>query len=186
MTPGWRLREAARCLDGGGLVACPTEAVYGLSCDPRNGEAVMRLLGLKQRPIEKGLILIGARFEHISPYLGPIAPALLTRIRRTWPGPHTWLMPAAADCPPWLRGAHASIAVRITAHPLAAALCDAFGGALVSTSANVHGHAPARTALQVRLQFGEAVDHLLGGRTGPSRKPTEIRDALSGRVIRPG
>ncbi len=182
----WRLREAARCLNGGGLVAYPTEAVYGLGCDPRNAEAVLRLLRLKQRPLDKGLILIGARFEHLAPYLGKLGPKLLARIRKTWPGPHTWLLPAAPDTPVWLRGAHTTIAARVTAHPVPAALSAAFGGALVSTSANLHGRSAVRSALQVRIQFGDEIDLIVRGDTGGARNPTVIRDAASGRVVRPG
>lgn len=186
MASGWRLREAARCLDGGGVIAYPTEAVYGLGCDPRDAEAVLRLLRLKQRPLDKGLILIGARFEHLAPYLGKLGPGLLARIRKSWPGPHTWLLPAATDTPAWLRGAHTTIAVRVTAHPLAAALCNAFGGALVSTSANRHGRSAACSALQVHIRFGDELDLIVCGDTGGARNPTVIRDAASGRVVRSG
>lgn len=184
--PDWRLREAARYLYGGGIVACPTEAVYGLGCDPGNADAVLRLLQLKRRPLAPGLILIGARFEHLAPWLGELTQAMVSRTDKTWPGPHTWLLPAAPGVPAWICGAHTTVAVRITAHPLAAALCDAFGGALVSTSANRHGRPPARSLLQLRLQFADAIDYIVPGPLGPSAKPTVIRDGASGRVIRPG
>lgn len=184
-TPGWRLREAARCIDGGGIVAYPTEAVYGLGCDPYNAAAAVRLLELKQRPIDQGLILIGARKRHIAPFVASLGKSMRARIDKTWPGPYTWLLPAAPDTPYWIRGDHQTVAVRITAHPIAAALCDAVGGALVSTSANRHGRAPARSALQARLQFGGHIDCIVCGAVGPQRRPTEIRDATSGRIVRP-
>ena len=111
---------------------------------------------------------------------------ILRRLRRSWPGPVTWLLPAAAGVPRWLRGAHETIALRVTAHPLAAALCRQWGGALVSTSANPAGRPPARTALAVRRYFGAAVDAILPGETGGARVPTEIRDARSGCIVRPG
>lgn len=184
MSSGWRLEQAARCLAGGGIVAYPTEAVYGLGCDPFALDTVLRLLHIKQRPPGMGLILIGARYEHVEPFIGAIDRAKLARVRRSWPGPHTWLLPASPLVPPWIRGDHASVALRVTAHPLAAALCDAFGGALVSTSANRHRQSPARTALDIRLQLGDEVDFVVSGETGGMPRPTAIRDALSGRVVR--
>lgn len=184
MASGWRLTRAARSLAGGGIIAYPTEAVYGLGCDPFNLEAVLRLLRLKQRPPGMGLILIGADFDHVEPFIGKIDRARLARVRRSWPGPHTWLLPASGLVPPWIRGRHESVALRVTAHPVAAALCEAFGGALVSTSANRHGQAPAVSALDIHLKLGREVDLVVPGETGGLARPTGIRDALTGRVVR--
>jgi L-threonylcarbamoyladenylate synthase len=180
----WKLREAARCFHHGGLIAYPTEAVYGLGCDPLNESAMEALLALKQRPVEKGVILIAADFEQLRPFVKPLADPLMQRILASWPGPHTWLLPAAGWLPFWLTGVHASLAVRVTAHPLAAALCRACDSPLVSTSANRSGQHPARSALQVRLRLGSRVDCLLHAPLGGRRAPSTIRDGASGRVIR--
>jgi L-threonylcarbamoyladenylate synthase len=185
MSP-FHLRAARRTLQAGGIVAYPTEAVYGLGCDPLNPHAVLRLLALKQRPWEKGMILIAARQEQLSPFLQPVPPAVQEKLSQSWPGPVTWLLPALPEVPYWLRGVHDTLAVRVTAHPLAAALCEAFGGPIVSTSANLAGHEPARSALTVRRELGGQVDYILHGELGNSEKPTEIRDALTGGVIRAG
>ena len=182
----WHVFRAAEIIRGGGVVAYPTEAVFGLGCDPLNAEAARRLLALKRRPASKGLILIAADLEALHPYMGTLEPSLWRRLRRSWPGPVTWLVPAAPQVPFWLRGAHDTIALRVTAHPLATALCRVWGGALVSTSANPAGRPPARTALQVRRYFGDAVDLVLAGATGGLGAPTQIRDARSGRIVRPG
>ncbi len=179
-----RLRTIARTIQVGGIVAYPTEAVYGLGCDPGNESAVRRLLAIKRRAMHKGLILIAADFAQLAPFLLPLSPADQARIAATWPGPYTWLIPACADTPRWLRGRHDTLAVRVTAHPLAAALCRACGHALVSTSANFSGRPPARTALAVRRQLGRAIDALLPGPVGGAAKPTEIRDLRSGRQVR--
>ncbi|MEW5757691.1 MAG: L-threonylcarbamoyladenylate synthase [Pseudomonadota bacterium] len=182
------LRLAARVLHDGGLIAYPTEAVYGLGCDPTNEEAVERLLELKQRPVEKGLILIASKMDQLAPYID--WPALndqqRARIMQSWPGPFTWLIPALPDTPVWLRGKYNSLAVRITAHPIAAALCEAAGSALVSTSANLSGHRPARSALEARQALGDRLDYILPGRVGGAAKPSTITDAVTGRVVRPG
>jgi len=183
---GAALARAAEVIRQGGLVAYPTEAVYGLGCDPRRQETVVRLLRVKQRPASKGLILIAADIEQLRPYLGTLDQAAEQRVRASWPGPVTWLWPARVGVPQWLRGTHDTLAVRVTAHPLAAALCRAAGTALVSTSANRAGEAPARGAQEVIERLGGEVDYVLQGPVGQRERPSEIRDARSGQTIRPG
>lgn len=178
------LQRAVQLLRSGGVLAYPTEAVYGLGCDPLNRHAVERLLDIKKRPVQKGLILIASRFQQLTPFIEAQPPEIQRRLDESWPGPVTWLVPANPATPRWLRGDHSSLAVRVTAHPLAAALCEAFGGAIVSTSANPTGGMPARTALQARLRC-PAVDLILHGATGRLARPTAIRDAVTGRVFRP-
>lgn len=186
MLQPWQMRRAVRTLHAGGVVAYPTEAVYGLGCDPLDFHAVQRLLALKRRPQHKGLILIGNDLEDFAPYLLPLSAEARARVEAVWPGPVTWLLPARPECPAWLRGAHDALAVRVPGHAGARALCAAFGGPLVSTSANRAGQRPARTPLAVRRNLGAGVDLVLHGPLGGRREPSEIRDLLSGRVLRPG
>ena len=181
-----RLQEASRVLRRGGVVAYPTEGVYGLGCNPRTARAVHEVLRLKRRSWRQGLILIGADWRHLELWVDQSNESAIARARATWPGPYTWLLPARSSTPPWLRGEHDTIAVRITAHPLAAALCRHLQGALVSTSANLHGRPPALGAAQVRRLFGGRVDYVLPGRLGGLKGPTEIRDARTGELVRPG
>lgn len=181
----FRVKLAARRLQAGGVVAYPTEAVYGLGCDPLNHAAFARLLALKRRPDAKGVILIAADEAQLAPFMAPLPPATAAAVRGSWPGPVTWIVPAVAGVPSWLTGGRDSIAVRVTAHPLAAALCRAFGGALVSTSANRSGRWPARTALRVRQIFGNELDDIVVGPLGGLAQPTTIRDARTGALIRP-
>lgn len=180
------LDAAARLLHGGGVLGYPTEAVYGLGCDPHDRNAFDRLFVLKQRPPAQGVLLIAADFAQVERYidLAAVPAAVLAHVQASWPGPHTWILPRAAGVPDWVAGAHAGIALRVTAHAPAAALCRAFGGALVSTSANPHGSPPARTAADVAGYFGEALDGLLEAPVGDQRQPTTIRDALTGATIR--
>ncbi|MEN8180204.1 MAG: L-threonylcarbamoyladenylate synthase [Pseudomonadota bacterium] len=180
----WLLRRAAQVVRQGGIIAYPTEAVYGLGCDPFNPEVVYRLLALKKRHVDKGLILISDCFERLSPLLAPIPEARLALIKDTWPGPVTWVMPASPEVPAWLRGRHTTLAVRVTAHPIAAALCRASGMPLVSTSANLSQHPPARTALEARVRCDNRLDFILHGSTGPQKQPTQIREALTGQILR--
>ncbi|MCC5858747.1 MAG: Sua5/YciO/YrdC/YwlC family protein [Ectothiorhodospiraceae bacterium] len=181
-----RLVPALRCLQTGGVIAYPTEAVFGLGCDPLNAEAVARLLAIKGRSADKGLILISHDRASLNPWLQPVPPALEDRLAASWPGPVTWVLPVQPWVPRWLTGSRDTLAVRVTAHSGAAALCRAYGGPLVSTSANRSGHPPARTALQARCRLGRRVDLVVPGPTGGLNRPSEIRDGRSGRVLRQG
>lgn len=178
--------EAAALLQRGGLLAYPTEAVWGLGCDPDNETTVLRLLELKQRPVDKGLILVAAHLDPLRRWLDlPALPAeRLAVVLASWPGPHTWVMPAASDAPAWITGGRDSIAVRISAHPVVAALCEVFGGALVSTSANRGGEPPARTRAELDPLLDEAIDGIVAGDTGELAQPTPIRVAVDGSVLR--
>jgi len=170
-------------LKQGGVIAYPTESCYGLGCDPRNRRAVMKLLRLKGRPQHKGLILIGADFSQLQSYAAPLSAEQWRRVAPFWPGPTTWLLPAARMTPAWLRGSHKSIAVRVSAHPLAARLCQALGMALVSTSANRAGMTPARSYRQCVQEFGARV-LTVPGQIGRRRRPSTIMDMASGGVMR--
>ncbi len=191
-TSPFGLRRAARVVAHGGVIAYPTEAVFGLGCDPLDPEAVLRILDIKGRSMDKGLILIAADLGALLPYVEPLPVERMAEIHASWPGPNTWLLPARHGTPRWLTGAHDTLAVRVTGHPLAAALCRAcarYGthvgsGALVSTSANLSGLPPARTALDVHRQLRDTPDLLVAGRCGANPKPSTIRDGRSGAVLR--
>lgn len=180
----WHLRLARDVIHAGGLIAYPTEAVFGLGCHPQDGDAVARLLKLKRRPQEKGLILIADTPQALAPYLGEIPEQAWQRVVESWPGPNTWVVPASDSTPAWLTGRHDSIAVRVTDHPIAAALCRVAGTPLVSTSANLSQHPPAVNPLQVHLRCSPGVDLVVHGRTGGLSRPTVIRDALKETLIR--
>jgi len=168
----------------GGLVAYPTEAVYGLGCNPKNQKAVEQLLALKGRARSKGLILIASEYEQLVSYLAPIEKEILERCFATWPGPVTWILPANPNIPFWLTGGRNTLAVRVTAHPLSSALCSAVGHPLVSTSANLSGHLPLKTPLAVRRVFGDRIGLVLHGTLGGADRPTMIRDARTGVTLR--
>lgn len=176
-------RRIRQHLKRGGVIAYPTESCYGLGCDPRNPRAVKRVLALKKRSAAKGLILIAAHFRQLRPFLAKLPPALQRRMRAAWPGPHTWLAPAAHDCPAFLRGGHDTVAVRVTAHSDAARLCRLADMALVSTSANLSGGKPAKTAQECRRLFGNRAI-VMPGRIGARRRPSTIQDLATGNIIR--
>lgn len=180
------LDAAAALLHAGGVLAYPTEAVFGLGCDPHDRHAFERLFALKQRPPTQGVLLVASAFEQVERYIesAAVPEEIMQQVRASWPGPHTWVFPRSAAVPAWITGAHAGVALRVTAHEPAAALCRAFGGALVSTSANRHGEPPVRSVQGLVDRFGDALDGLLDAPLGGQASPTVIRDALSGTIIR--
>jgi L-threonylcarbamoyladenylate synthase len=180
------IEDATERLQQGGVIAYPTEAVWGLGCDPFNERAVHRLLAIKQRPMEKGLILIAGDLDQLRPYLdlAALPSGRLEEVLASWPGPHTWVMPATERTPAWITGVHASMAVRVSSHPTVVALCRAFGGPLVSTSANLSGQpAPLQRAELDPLLLAR-VDGVSEGETGGLPRATPIRDARTGQQLR--
>ena len=178
------IRKAVTILKQGGIIAYPTEGVYGLGCDPFNEQAVLRLLKLKHRSIDKGLILIASHWEQLENLVEPVADKLLAKAQETWPGPVTWVLPANKTVPTWISGVHNSIAIRVTRHLIARALCEAYNKPIVSTSANIEGQPVIRNSKEVREQFPQGIDFIVPGKVGDLKSPTMIRDVLTGKVLR--
>jgi L-threonylcarbamoyladenylate synthase len=178
--------QAARCIMTGGVIAYPTEAVYGIGCLPFDEDALDRIIALKRRDAGKGLIVVAATIEQLEPLAELPQGETGQALRASWPGPVTWIVPARPRLPGQLTGGRATIAVRISGHPIVRRLCRRTGSALVSTSANRSGRAPARTALAVRRALGRDLDLILAGPLGDAASPTEIRDAASGKILRRG
>lgn len=178
------LTAALTCLQEKRLIAYPTEAVYGFGCDPFCQEAVARLLQLKHRSVDKGLILVAADWRQIEALVEPIPPRALAQVLASWPGPLTWVFPASSTAPSWIRGRHPTIALRVSAHPVVQELCQAYGGPIVSTSANREGEPPLRDYRALQIMFGLDIDFIVPGKVGGQSNPTIIRDAVSGVVLR--
>jgi len=177
---------AVERLQAGLVIAYPTEAVFGLGCDPANESAVRKLLLLKGRHESAGLVLIASDFSQLKPWIAEVKEALVKKAMQTWPGPVTWLFPRAEGVPDYVAGKHKTVAVRITAHEPSRKLCTAFGSALISTSANHTSAEPARSAEEVQSYFGSGIAGILAGDLGSGDKPSEIRDLVSSKIIRQG
>jgi L-threonylcarbamoyladenylate synthase len=175
---------AVTAVKQGGIIAYPTEAVYGLGCDPDNEAAVIKLLALKKRDVSKGVLLIAASLAQLADYLAPVAADRIHTVLASWPGPFTWVFPATSRAPYWIRGNHNTIGVRVSAHPIVRDLCQRLGHALVSTSANIQQQAPAMTREDVQRIFPIGIDVIVPGALGGEAKPTQIRDVVSGEVLR--
>jgi L-threonylcarbamoyladenylate synthase len=177
---------AAQVLQRGGVIAYPTEAVWGLGCDPFDEATVLRLLAIKQRPVDKGVILVAGALEQFEGLLdwAQLPTDRAEAVYATWPGAHTWIVPAMGRVPHWITGAHDGVAVRVSAHPLVVALCAAFGGPIVSTSANFAGAAPAFAREELDPALLAQLDGVSIGETGGLAAPTPIRDARTGAQLR--
>ncbi|OHZ04775.1 L-threonylcarbamoyladenylate synthase [Salinicola sp. MIT1003] len=175
---------AVAALRRGGIIAYPTEGVWGLGCDPDDERALSALIALKGRASEKGLILIAGDIRQLAAWLEGVDDDAMARLAASWPGPNTWLIPDNGRAAPLLRGSHSTLAVRVSDHPLVQALCAAWGGPLVSTSANRAGEPPAMSASQVRETFGEALDAVVDGQLGGRDRPSTIRDLMTNEVLR--
>ncbi len=179
----WHLRRASEIISNGGVIAYPTEAVYGLGCDPWDPYAVSRILAIKNRSIDKGLIVIASDILQLETLI--IFPDKKTekKVTKSWPGPVTWILPASDQCPFWLKGKHSGLAVRVTAHPLCRSLCE-IAGPIVSTSANLSEKPPARSGWKAQMMFDEQLDYILRGSSSGDDRPTIIVDAISGKQLR--
>lgn len=169
----------------GQLLVYPTEAVMGIGCDPDNETAVYQLLRLKNRAVEKGMILVADTYSRLLPYVNDnaVAPAMRAEIFSSWPGHNTWLLPKSASAPRWITGEHEKIAVRVSAHPVVRELCARLGKPLVSTSANPSGLTPATSLDEAKAYFKDKVVYVEGC-VGGAHKPSTIRDCDSGKIIR--
>ncbi len=182
----FHVRQAVRHLRRGGVVAHATEGVWGLACDPFDLSAVARVLAIKGRRPDKGLILIGANAGCFAAELQPLPAAQQTAINLTWPGAVSWILPSDRF-PAWISGGArvgmTTVAVRVPGHAQARAICAGFGGPLVSTSANPSGRPPTGEVLHVRRWFQNAINYLTPGHTSGRNKPSELR-TLGGEVLR--
>jgi len=177
-------KRAVKMLKSGKVIAYPTEAVYGLGCDINNKQAVKKIINIKKRAPNKGLIIIASDIEQLKPYIGQLTEEQWKILKTSWPGPHTWVVPKSNKLLDSIHGDFDSVAVRVTAHPVARKLCELFGSPIVSTSANVEGDTPLKDNIEVYQAFGDAIDYIVPGRVGDNDKPTSITDLITGNIIR--
>ncbi|MBE2894733.1 Sua5/YciO/YrdC/YwlC family protein [Spirabiliibacterium falconis] len=176
-----------KLIHAGNVIAYPTEAVFGLGCDPTNESAVMQLLTLKQRPIEKGLILVAPHLDFLRPFIdaNSMQPQHWAKLTQRYAHPTTWIVPVRPGTPHFLTGKFNTIAVRLCSHPAVVWLCEQAQMALTSTSANLSGQPPCRTVHEVKQQFGHDFP-VYESAVGGEQNPSEIRDIFTDKIIRLG
>jgi L-threonylcarbamoyladenylate synthase len=183
MLTRWQLEQARKIFTDDGVIAYPTESVYGLGCHPFNSKALAKILQIKQRPAKKGLIILVSDINQASPFITKLSNQQLAFINQPRDRATTWLIPRQPQLSELLCGQHAKIAVRVTTHPIAKQLCDYFGSALVSTSCNRQGKSEMKTKNEVRNKMGTVVDLIIKGDCG-QQAPSQIIDLETGRVLR--
>jgi len=184
MSP-WRLRQIALQIRRGGIIAYPTDTIWGFGCHPKSRSAVYRIQQLKQRSRSKGLILLSSSLELCEPYLDPsVLATKYDQLSSPQTRAVTWIVKASTDCPNWLTGQSESIAIRITDKPHIKILCQSIQAPLVSTSANISGRNNARSSLIVHKLFHQSVDNIIEGYDTGSQQASVIRDLHTGNILR--
>lgn len=184
MSP-WALNRLTHAIAAGAVIGYPTDTIWGFGCDPLNPVSVARLLQIKQRPVDKGLILLTSQLLYCEPFIR-LSAEQRAQLQAPCTTPTTWLVDASEHCPPWIRGNHPTVAVRVTDHPLLGYLCPRLNLPLVSTSANRAGRSTVRSALQMRRQFGDEVDYIVTGFESGGARPSAIKSLASGNLLRSG
>ncbi|MEQ1776535.1 MAG: L-threonylcarbamoyladenylate synthase, partial [Burkholderiales bacterium] len=157
------ITRAVATLRAGGLVAFPTETVYGLGADASNPDAIKKVFAAKGRPHDHPLIVHVASSSQLTEWARDIPSAAHTLAKKFWPGPLTLILKRAPGVSDLVTGGQDTVAIRVPSHPVAQALLQAFGGGVVGPSANRFGRVSATTADHVRQEFGDAVDCILDG-----------------------
>jgi L-threonylcarbamoyladenylate synthase len=180
--------HALSVLRSGGLVAIPTETVYGLAADAANPDAVRRLFAVKGRPADHPLIVHIAAGEHLAEWASTVPESAAVLADACWPGPLTVLVPKAAHVLDAVTGDRPTVGVRVPAHPLTLDLLERFGGGLAAPSANRFGRVSPTTAAHVVADLGDDVDYVLDGGPCPIGVESTIVDCtvVPAQVLRPG
>ena len=177
-----QIDDALEAIKQGKIIAYPTEAVFGLGCDPFNQQAVETLLALKQRDVAKGMILIINNWHQLDDLSQPLSQQDHAQLKQHWPGSITFLLPKSQHIPYWISGEHSKVAIRMTNHPIAKQLCQP--KPLVSTSANISSHPPALTHQQLKEQFNNGIAGIVEGRLGTQQQPSQIIDITTQQRLR--
>lgn len=179
------IENACAVIAKGGVIIYPTESMYGLGCDPFNHAAVKKLLTIKKREENQGLILIAWDIEQLMTLIHHDYYNLLDNFIDGWPKNETWIFPKSSIVPKWISGANDSVAIRIPDHLVAKSICKEYGRPIVSTSANVSGMPPCITISEVESGFSkDSIDYFVPLPVGAYQRPSTIKDALTGITIR--
>jgi len=188
VTIGADIARAAAILKSGGLVAFPTETVYGLGADARDAAAVGRIFAAKGRPADHPVVVHLADAAQLADWSCDVTPLAKKLAARFWPGPLTLILRRAAGVGDFVTGGQDTVGLRVPSHPVAAALLRAFGGGLAAPSANRFGRVSTTTAAHVAQELGERVDYVLDGGASEIGIESTIIDATGEHpvLLRPG
>jgi L-threonylcarbamoyladenylate synthase len=182
------LDEAAAIIAAGGVVAMPTDTLYGLAADPFSAAAVARVFAIKGRPTERAMPLVAANLEQVMSQIGGLSDAAARLAAQYWPGPLTLLVARPPSIPADVAGGRNEIGVRVPAHAVTRELCRVCGRLLTATSANPSGAPPTNDPGEVARALPATVDLLLDAGRTPGGAPSTIVDVTGRdvRLVRPG
>ena len=182
MASDFSIRHAAHIIRQGGIIAYPTDTVYGLGCDPFNPNAVAQLNNIKQRKSDKQFILLASDIEQIKP-LAFITEQQQSSIMQQQE-PTSWIAEAKPSAPVWLCSDEHTVTFRISQHSEAQHLCHTLGHAIISTSANLSKKSPAKNALELHKHFHFSLDKILASNQKLNAKPSKIIRLCDNHIIR--
>ena len=182
MSSDFSIRHAAHIIRLGGVIAYPTDTIYGLGCDPYNQQAVELINTIKQRPLDKQFILLASDIGQIRPLL-QIDDNQEKMIEQNTE-PTSWVVTANQRAPAWLVDENNTITIRVSKHANIERLCSALGHAIISTSANVSGKRPARNTLELHKYFHGCVDKILVSDQEQMARPSKIIRLCDNEIIR--
>ena len=185
---GTSVDRALEVLGNGGLVAIPTETVYGLAADASQAAAVLRVFAAKGRPADHPLIVHVAAADRLPAWAASVPPTAALLAEACWPGPLTLLVPKAGHVLSLVTGGRDTVGIRVPAHPLATEFLLRFGGGVAAPSANRFGKVSPTTAQHVAVDLGDSVDYILDGGPCPIGVESTIVDCTvhPPQVLRPG
>ena len=183
MASDFLIRHAAHVIRYGGIIAYPTDTIYGLGCDPYNADAVASINDIKQRPRNKQFILLAGHTDQVAPLveLDKDQQHKITRASE----PTSWVIEARPSAPGWLISEQGTITIRISQQHDVQRLCQALGQAIISTSANPSGKPPARNSLELHKYFHHSVDVILASHKMLAASPSKVVRLCDNHVIRP-
>jgi len=181
----YRIKKAVNTVKLGGIIIYPTEAVFGIGCDPNNIDALKKVIDIKSRDSQKGLIIVASKFEQILDYIKPLPKDIEDRLKTNWPAQTTYIFPASDILSDYLIGGNnRTVAIRVSQNKYIKKLCDLLGHPLVSTSANISGMESITSYKQAKREFQNKVDYILPGKVDINLKPSKIVDIFTSRVLR--
>jgi L-threonylcarbamoyladenylate synthase len=170
------IEEAATWIRDGGVIAIPTDTLYGIAADPFNPRAVARVFDAKGRDADRALPLVAADLPQVVRHLGPLTDPARRLVTRFWPGPLTLLAPAPVRLAERVTGGTGRVGVRVPACDVTRAVCAAVGHPIIATSANVSGQPPTADPDVVERSLGDRLDYLLDTGRTPGGLPSTIVD----------
>ena len=182
MASDFSIRHAAHVINSGGIIAYPTDTIYGLGCDPYDADAVARLSDIKSRSALKQFILLAGHIEQIKAFvdLTEDQQQKITQNKEAT----SWVIKANKHTPAWLLNKDKTVTIRLSKHSDVKKLCHILGHAIISTSANLSGQRPARNALELHQRFHSSIDKIMASNEKLTARPSKVIRLCDNHILR--